>query len=276
MNSSEEAAGQLASLWRYPVKSMLGEELDASDLTERGLLGDRSYALLDPSTGMVASAKNPRKWARMFEFRAEYVESPRTGQPLPPVRITCPDGAMATSDHDDVDSLVSKYLDRPVHMVTSAPEAPRYEEYWPDIEGLAHREKVTDETMPSRTFFDAAVLHLLTTTTLNRLRRFYPEGRFDVRRFRPNLVIEPIPGTDGFPEDAWIGQILTIGDGVQIRVRGPCQRCVMTTLPQGDLPRDPGILRTAAKHHQVNVGAYASVVHGGRIRRSDRVSVGSH
>src|SRR5437867_2085472 len=98
MNSSEEAAGQLASLWRYPVKSMLGEELDASDLTERGLLGDRSYALLDPSTGMVVSAKNPRKWARMFEFRAEYVESPRTGQPLPPVRITCPDGAMATSD----------------------------------------------------------------------------------------------------------------------------------------------------------------------------------
>jgi len=276
MNSSEQAAGRVASLWRYPVKSMLGEELDASDLTERGFVGDRSYALLDPSTGMVVSAKNPRKWARMFEFRAEYVTSPRTGQPLPPVRITCPDGAIATSDRDDVDSLVSKHLDRSVHLMVSAPEAPRYEEYWPDIEGLAHREKVTDETMPSRTFFDAAVLHLLTTTTLDRLQQFYPGGRFDARRFRPNLVVEPIQGIDGFLEDDWRGQILTIGDGVRIRVRGPCQRCVMTTLPQGDLPRDPEILRTAAKRHQVNVGAYASVVHGGRIRRGDRVSVGSH
>src|SRR2546422_7602389 len=142
MNSSEEAAGRVVSLWRYPVKSMLGEELNASDLTERGFLGDRSYALLDPSTGMVVSAKNPRKWARMFEFRAEYVETPRTGQSLPPVRITCPDSAIATSDGDDVDSLLSKHLDRSVHLMISAPEASRYEEYWPDIEGLAHREKL--------------------------------------------------------------------------------------------------------------------------------------
>jgi len=253
---------------------MLGEELNASDLTERGFLGDRSYALLDPSTGMVVSAKNPRKWARMFEFRAEYVETPRTGQSLPPVRITCPDGAIATSDGDDVDCLLSKHLDRSVHLMISAPEAPRYEEYWPDIEGLAHREKVTDEAMPSQTFFDVAVLHLVTTTTLDRLRQLYPEGRFDVQRFRPNLVIEPIRGIDGFLEDDWTGQILTIGDGVRIKVGGPCQRCVMTTLPQGDLPRDPGILRTAARHHQVNVGAYASVVRSGRIRRGDRVSVG--
>src|SRR5207237_3074042 len=132
---------------------------------------------------------------------------PPPGQPLPPVRITCPDGAMATSDHDDVDSLVSKYLDRPVHLMTSAPEAPRYEEYWPDIEGLAHREKVTDETMPSRTFFDLAVLHLLTTTTLNRLRGFYPEGRFDVRRFRPNLHLEPIQGHGGITADGWMVDI---------------------------------------------------------------------
>src|SRR5438094_8881528 len=99
---------------------------------------------------MVVSAKNPRKWARMFEFRAEYVESPRTGQPLPPVRITCPDGAMETSDHADVDSLVSKYLDRPVHMVTSAPEAPRHAASWPGSEGPAPRETVMHEAMTPR------------------------------------------------------------------------------------------------------------------------------
>src|SRR5947207_13969396 len=100
MNSSEQAAGRVASLWRYPVKSMLGEELDASDLTERGFVGDRWYALLDPSTGMVVSAKNARKCARMCEFRAEYVTSPRTGQPLPPVRVPRPDGAIAASARD--------------------------------------------------------------------------------------------------------------------------------------------------------------------------------
>src|SRR5438552_17118977 len=110
MNSSEQAAGRVASLWRYPVKSMLGEELDASGLTERGFVGDRSYALLDPSTRMVVSAQSPRKWPRVFEFRAEYVTSRRTGQPLPPVRVTCPDRAIAPADRGDVDSLVSQHL----------------------------------------------------------------------------------------------------------------------------------------------------------------------
>src|SRR5205823_2466996 len=105
---------------------MLGEELDASDLTERGFVGDRSYALLDPSTGMVVSAKNPRKWARMFEFRAEYVTSPRTGQPLPPVRITCPDGAIAPSDRDDDDPRPSaKILPRRTLRRPTFPSEPR-------------------------------------------------------------------------------------------------------------------------------------------------------
>src|SRR5205823_15053695 len=112
--------------------------------------------------------------------------------------------------------------------MTWAPAAPTCQESWPDIEGLAPRQRLTDETMPSRTFFDAAVLPLLTTTTLDRLQQFYPGGRFDARRFRPNLVVEPIQAIDGFLEDDWTGQILTIGDGVRIRVRGPCQRCVMT------------------------------------------------
>ncbi|MGQ0797452.1 MAG: MOSC domain-containing protein [Methanobacteriota archaeon] len=271
MDSENRRIGSVVSLWRYPVNSMMGEELNASELTERGLLGDRGYALFDPATGKVVSAKNPRKWARMFEFRAAYVDLPRLGQPLPPARIICPDGTTATSDQTDVEPLLSKYLDRSVRIMTSAPERPSLEEYWPNIEGLAHREKVTDEPMPARTFFDLAVLHILTTTTIDRLRQLYPEGRFEVRRFRPNVVVEPAEGALGFVEDAWIGKTLSIGHEVRVKVTGPCARCVMTTLPQGDLPRDPGILRTAAKHHQVNVGVYAAVLHGGIIRRGDRL-----
>jgi len=254
---------------------MMGEELNASEVTERGLLGDRAYALLDPMTGKVASAKNPRKWSRMFDFRAAFVEPPRLDAPLPPVRVTCPDGTIVRSDAPNTDRVLSKALGRDVRFVASAPERPNLEEYWPDIEGLAHREKVTDEAMPPGTFFDSATLHLLTTATLAQLRELNPEGRFETRRFRPNAVVQPMESNRGFVEDAWIGKTLTLGEHARIRVTGPCTRCVMTTLPQGDLPQDGGILRTAAKHHGVNVGVYATVAHPGLVRRGDSVEVES-
>jgi uncharacterized protein len=86
-------------------------------------------------------------------------------------------------------------------------------------------------------------------------------------------VVEPGSGEKGFVENAWIGHTLAIGDAVRLSITGPCPRCVMTTLAQGDLPRDPGILRTAAQYNQVNVGVYAAVVRGGTIRRGDPVSL---
>src|SRR2546422_882840 len=116
-----------------------------------------------------------------------------------------------------------------------------------------------------------ASAHLRTTATLDRLRELYPKGRFEVGRFRPNIVLEPASGEKSFVESAWIGHALCIGAEVRLTISGPCPRCVMTTLPQGDLPKDPGILRTAAPHNQVNVGVYANVARGGPIRRGDPV-----
>ena len=270
-NSMQNALGSVVSLWRYPVKSMMGEELNASEVTESGLLGDRAYALVDPSSGKVASAKNPRKWPNLFNCRAVFVEPLRTGEKIPPVRITLPDGAIITSKQSDLNQILSKVLGREVTLGTTAPKTPTLEEYWPDIDGLAHRETVTDEAMPAGMFFDSAVMHVLTTATIDRLRELYPQGRFEVRRFRPNIVVEPASGEKSFVENGWIGHTLVIGEDVRLKVTGPCPRCVMTTLPQGDLPKDPGILRTAAQHNQVNVGLYASVLRGGRIRRGDAV-----
>ena len=261
----------VVALWRYPVKSMMGEELNAADLTQRGLLGDRAYALVDRSTGKVVSAKNPRKWSKLFDFRAAFVEAPRSGQKIPPVRITLPNGTTATTEQGDLEQALSDVLGREVTLAATAPETPSLEEYWPDLDGLAHRETVTDESMPAGTFFDLAVIHVLTTATIDRLRELYPQGRFEVRRFRPNIVVEPDSGAKGFVENDWIGHTLALGDEVRLSITGPCPRCVMTTLPQGDLPRDPGILRTAAQHNQVNVGVYANVVRGGTIRRGDPV-----
>ena len=158
--TAQGALGSLVSLWRYPVKSMMGEELNAAEVTERGLVGDRAYALVDRSTGKVASAKNPRKWGKLFDFRATFVEFPHLDEKILPVRITLPDGSIATSKQHDVEQILSKVLGREVTLAESAPGSPSLEEYWPDIDGLAHRETLTDESValgaPAGTFFDYA------------------------------------------------------------------------------------------------------------------------
>ncbi len=270
-NTTKTELGSVLSLWRYPVKSMVGEELTAVEITDHGLLGDRAYALRDPSNGKVVSAKNPRKWANLLDFRATFAESPRAREKIPPVWITLPDGGRVTSEQRDLNELLTDALGREVTLAAMAPETPSLEEYWPDMEGLDHRETVTDEAMPAGTFFDSAVIHLLTTATIDRLTELYPQGRFEVRRYRPNIVVQPATAENDFLENAWVGHTLVIGDEVHLNVTGPCSRCVMTTLPQGDLPKDPGILRTAAQHNQVNVGVYAAVIRGGTIRRGDPV-----
>jgi len=275
--SAPVEAGSVVGLWRYPVKSMMGEELNAAEVTHRGLVGDRQFAVVDASTGKVAGAKNPRKWGNFFDFRAAYVEPPESEAKLPAVRLTLPDGTVATSERSDVAQVLSKALGREVVFAEAQPDGEssgaQAEEYWPDMEGLDYRDTVTEWELPAGTFFDLAVVHLLTTATIERLRVLYPEGRFEVRRFRPNIVVATGPDQQGFVENDWIDQTLAIGDEVRLRITGPCPRCVMTTLPQGDLPKDAGILRTAAQNNQANVGVYANVVKGGTVRRGDDVTV---
>jgi uncharacterized protein len=270
-HATQTEVGSVVSLWQYPVKSMMGEELNATAVTERGLLGDRAYALVDRADGKVATAKNPRKWPRLFDFRATFVEPVRAAAKLPPVRIALPDGTTVTSDRGDLNQILSQALNREVTLRAAQRGAVTAEEYWPDMEGLDHRDTVTDFTLPEGTFFDCAPVHLLTTATLDRLRELYPQGRFEVRRFRPNIVVQLASVEKGFAENAWVGRTLAIGDDVRLSITGPCARCVMTTLAQGDLARDPGILRTAAQHNHVNVGVYAAVVRGGAIHRGDPV-----
>jgi uncharacterized protein YcbX len=271
----------VVALWRYPVKSMMGEELNSSYITERGLMGDRTYAIVDKQTGKVASAKNPRKWEKLFDFRSIFVDSPSKDlNDVPPVRITFPDGSNIFSDHkegDDIDSRLSEVFDREVTLMKASHfEEPSYEEYWPDIDGLAEREKVTDEAMPSKTFFDIAVIHILTTSTINRLRELHPEGRFEARRFRPNIVVDSTSEEkkkNDFIENSWVGKKMIIGKDIVLNITVPCTRCIMITLPQGDLPKDLGILSTVAKYNQVHMGVYASVERGGTIHRGDTIQL---
>jgi uncharacterized protein YcbX len=275
---------------------MLGEELDAAEITEQGVVGDRAYALIDASDHKVASAKNPRKWGALLGCEAQFVVPPRAGAELPPVRITLPDGTVVHSDEAGADIALSKFIGRPVRLATTAPEARTLEEWWPDIEGLAPPEfiegiriatdepdeVVTDITMgltsPPGTFFDLAVLHLMTTATLDELRRLSPGGELDARRFRPNLVIAATEA--GFAENGWLRRSLRVGEDVQVTVSLPVPRCVMTTMAQAGLPRDPRILRALARHNRLDVaglglfacaGVYADLVKPGTVRRGDAV-----
>jgi uncharacterized protein len=275
--SGQVRVGSVVALWRYPVKSMMGEELNATEVTDRGLLGDRRFAVVDRSTGKVGGAKNPRKWGNFFDFRAAYAEAPKTGARISSVRITLPDGTVVTSEQPDLEQIISRVFGRDVAFQEARPDqmpsGATAEEYWPDMAGLDYRDTVTDFEMPAGTFFDIAVVHLLTTATINRLRALYPDGRFEVRRFRPNIVVSTEGEDARFVENDWIGRTVAIGANVRLAITEPCPRCVMITLPQGDLPKDSGILRTAARHNAVNVGVYASVLNGGAIRRDDPVTL---
>jgi hypothetical protein len=291
--------GLVAALWRYPVKSMAGEELDEAVVSERGVLGDRAYALLDRADGKIVSAKHPRKWGQLLDFRVSYVEPPAPGGGLPPVRITLPDGVTVGSADDDIDEVLSRATGRPVTLTATAPGTGTLEEYWPAIDGLAPREfidttliptddpneQVSDITMrraaPPDSYFDSSVLHLLTTATLDRLGALYPGGRFDPRRYRPNLVVS-VSGR-GFVENDWPGRSLAIGPTLRVRASAPTARCVMTALAQGDLPKDDEVLRTLARSNRLDLpgkgggwacaGVYADVVTPGTIRRGDAVAL---
>jgi MOSC domain-containing protein len=249
---------------------MMGDELESSMVTERGLVGDRSYALQDVESGRILNAKNPKRFGKLLEFKATFVEPPAPGHGPSAVMFSLPGGALVRSDDPNVEAVLSEEIGTPVRLLHSASEKQNYDEYWPDIEGRRHRDVVTTESMPPRNFFDSSPVHIITTATLARLRDLHPKGRFDPRRFRPNLMVETSPEVKGFVENSWLGRALRIG-GTRLRITKPCSRCVMTTLPQGDLPHDVDILRTVVVGNRANAGVYATVERPGTIRKSDSV-----
>ncbi len=285
------------ALYRFPVKSMLGEQVEQARLTSRGLLGDRAYALVDDSDGTVASAKHPRKWGALLGLSARFITEPAPGAAVPAVAITMADGRELRSDAPGTDEALSDLVGRPVRLTSEVPADSRFEEQWPDIEGLAPeafiegtahafegKERVSAIGLgmmaPPGTFFDLATLHLLTRATLDRLTELGGGSDFDVIRYRPNVLIG---GTEpGFAEDEWVGRRVTLGDTARAGVSMLTMRCVMTTLAQGGLPEDRGTLRTVARHHRLEIpglgtwacaGVYADVADEGVVRTGDPVTV---
>jgi uncharacterized protein len=295
MNAGEPV-GTVRALWRFPVKSMLGEELDAADLGEDGIVGDRAYALVDGQTGKVASAKHPKLWPNMFACRAAFVEPPRPGNEAPPVQIELADGNSVRSDAVDVDAVLSRFFGRDVKLARAAQNGYTIDQYHPDEENYdpdGHRNEVVEaqlgaaffnqrgipSAVPAGSFVDLFPVSVLTTSSMDQLGELEPQSRFDARRFRMNVIL----GTpaSGFVENEWVGHTLAIGDDVEIGVALPDPRCVMPSLAQEDLPRDPNILKALARHNRIDVagalypcaGVYAVTEATGTIRKADRVSL---
>lgn len=286
MDSETSTVGVTAAIYRYPVKSMLGEELNVATVATRGITGDRIYALIDDETGKVVSVKRPKRWSRIFELRAVTDDG---------VWVQFPAGGALRIDDTLLSMRLREFFGRAVSISTSPPPGAHFDEAWvrelkngaAPYFGRPTRVEDGDEILAAGSsmgtagnFFNHSPIHVVTTSTLRALSEAAPSSRFATQRFRPNLLVDT-PGS-GFLETRWRGRTLRIGSAV-LRVTITVPRCVMTTLAQGNLPSDPNVLRTITASNSVDAlstgtsypcaGVYAQVLQVGEIRRGDVVTL---
>lgn len=241
MGNDLDVAGVIERLWRYPIKSTGGERLHRVDVDERGLVGDRLFAVRD-AQGKFGSGKNTRRFRRMDSLLHLGSRYPRG--------VSGPDpGAPELLD--------------PVGRAVADPTAYLRAHLGRDDVELAREGDVSH--------FDQLPLSVLTTATLDRIRREVPGVPVDERRFRPNILVRTPPGTPPFVEDAWIGSEAVVGDTLRIEFLRSSERCVMTNQAQRDLPHSPLILRAIARGHGNRLDALARIVLAGTARVGDRV-----
>jgi uncharacterized protein YcbX len=280
------SAGRITEIWRYPVKSMGGERIEEAALTEKGVPGDRAWAVRDEMRGGIRGAK---KIPALMRCSARYASAPGPGR-APAPEIGLPGGETLLADAPDANERVSAAVGTKVtlwplrpasdleHYKRGAPDTPDVAAELRAIFGRNPDEPLPDLSVfppdlfayesPPGTYFDAFPLLLLSTASLRRIQQLAPTSRVDVRRFRPNFVIDA-PG-EGFPELAWAGKRVRVG-GAVLAIGVPCPRCVMITHGFEDLPKDPGLMRALVREAGGIAGVYASVAEPGTVRAGDAV-----
>ncbi len=281
--------GQIKQIWRYPVKSMQGESLTSASVAALGIPGDRGWAVRDEKTAEIRGAK---KFPGLMACRASYTDEP-SGETIPIANIVFPDGSAVRADSSEIHAALSDYLKAEVtlHPRRPATDLAHYrrtvpltedelrdvlarepDEQLPDLSIMPEKiiNEIVEYTSPRGTYFDAYPIHLLTTSWLAKLKELNSASRFEVPRFRPNLVIDG--AEEGFAELGWCGTQIRIGSA-RFDCDAPTIRCGMTTQPTADLPKDTQVLRTIVRDSDQNVGAYATIASPGTISVGDDVEL---
>jgi uncharacterized protein YcbX len=249
---------EVAALWRHPVKSLQGEPLAEAVIDGDGLRGDRGWGIRDGATGRILTG---RREPRLLEAAASLDAD---GQPT----IRLPDGGELHGVGDATDAALTAWLGQPVRLVAAAGAPGGQAEFFADA--TDDSSEAIEWTMPPGRFVDALPLLVLTTASLRAGAGHHPDGEWDVRRFRPNLLVA-VDG-DGWVEDGWCGKTVRVGE-VEVVPRAPCVRCTMVTRPQPGLHRDLDIYKTIARHHGGNLGVWSTVLTPGTVRPGDPVEV---
>ena len=250
--------GRVVELWRFPVKSLQGEQVDAVELGPTGIDGDRAWALVDCATERLMSAK---RHAALFHGRATTEDDQ--------VVVALPTGAEFVAGDPEGSRFASEWLDRDVELRAVDPGASlAYEMTFDPPDDDA---ELVDVPAPAGSFLDLAAVHLLSTATLARARAEDPDLDWDVRRFRPNVVVELPEGAvaqAAFTEDTWVGRQVHVG-GATLGVRMSTVRCAMPLRGQPGLEPQPGMYAVMEALHANHVGVYADTVRPGPIRVGD-------
>jgi uncharacterized protein len=253
---SEDVVGRVAEIWRHPVKSLQGEPRRQADVDRDGLRGDRLWGIRDETTGRILTG---RREPQLLGAAASLAGD---GEPV----VTLPDGSPLHGLGVATDKALSEWLGRAVTLVAAEDVSDGRAEYFKDA--TDDTSQALEWTMPAGRFVDSKPLLLLTTASLRAGAARHPDGTWDVRRFRPNVLIEV--EREGWVEDAWCGQTVLIGDAVVTPLQ-PCSRCTMVTRPQPGLERDLEVFKTLAREHDAAFGVWTGVRTPGVIQTGDPV-----
>lgn len=269
--------GEVTEVWRYPVKSLLGELLvTPTVVTADGIEGDRGVAWVDVETGATASAKRPVRWAPLLQLHAETTDGVTF--------VRFPDGSrLALTDHRLVER-VSALVGRPVRLTNERRGGDFLERADPEqvveqglTSDVSFESGPVGRAVPGASFHDFAPLHLLTTGSIERISQHLAAPALESQRYRPNLVIRT--PAEIHPEVEWPGSEIVLGS-VRLRIIAPTPRCAIPTLSHGGLPPRPAAFSAVREHRRVPVldlgdlpclGVYASVVSPGEVRPGDLV-----
>ncbi len=249
---------RVAQLWRYPVKSLLGERLPSLRLVADGVEGDRMWGIQDLGDGRILTARR--------EPRLLFASSRLSVNDLPV--ITLPDGQEIVGPGPGTDAALSTWLGKPVRLIAASESEAARAEFFADATDDASQ--ALEWEMPRGRFVDAFPVLILTTASLRGVAKAYPDGSWDVRRFRPNLLIE-LEG-EGWLEDAWEARQINAGS-VQLIPRQRCARCTMVNRAQPGLEKDVNIYKTLHRTHQGEAGMWSQVTRPGEISQGDGVEI---